>query len=42
MLIKFSRYISFLFVIALICLMPRISSTQAAASQSSTTRAHND
>ena len=38
MLIKFSRSISFLFVIALICMMPRISSTQAAASQSTTTQ----
>lgn len=37
MLVKFSRSISFLFVIALICLMPRISSMQAAASQSTTT-----
>lgn len=38
MLIKFSRAISFLFVIALICTVPRISSTQAAESQSTTTQ----
>ena len=34
MFTKLSRTISFLFVIALICMMPRISLTQAAASQS--------